>query len=287
LLELTSPAPLAPGRLRLLEPAGSSESALLQQLIDGTYDKPFIEDCGPLRYLHFDLDNVQSVMRHDDPDALCLAYTRKMMTFLLFNAEPRRILLLGLGGGSLAKFCYRHLPGAQITVLEIDPNVLALRDEFQVPPNNERFRVVEGDGVAYIGGRAQRTNAERTAREDVILVDACDRHGLSPTLAAPDLYANLRRRLAVGGVLVMNVCGDPVEIESHIARIRGVFGERLVSLPAKEDGNLIVMGFRTEPSEWDGAELDRRARKLEERFGLAFPRYVRHLVYRMRGAQTI
>jgi spermidine synthase len=196
-------------------------------------------------------------------------------------------LLLGLGGGSLAKFCYRHLPGAHITVLEIDPNVLALREEFQVPPDDERFRVVQGDGVVYIGGRAQRTNSERAAREDVILVDACDRHGLSPTLAAPDLYANLRRRLAVGGVLVMNVCGEPEEIESHIARIRGVFGERLISVPAKEDGNLIVMGFRTEPSEWDGAELDRRARKLEERFGLAFPRYVRHMVYGMRGAHTL
>jgi spermidine synthase len=279
LLELTSPAPLAPGRLRLLEPDGSSESALLKQLIDGTYDKPFIEDCGPLRYLHFDLNNVQSVMRHDDPDALCLAYTRKMMTFLLFNATPRRILLLGLGGGSLAKFCYRHLASAHITVLEIDPNVLALREEFQVPPDNDRFRVVQGDGVAYISGRAPR--------EDVILVDACDRNGLSPTLAAPDLYANLRRRLAVGGVLVMNVCGEPEEIESHIARIRGVFGERIISLPAKEDGNLIVMGFRTEPSAWDGAELDRHARKLEERFGLAFPRYVRHMVYGMRGIQTI
>jgi spermidine synthase len=287
LLELTSPAPLAPGRLRLLEPDGSSESALLKQLIDGTYDKPFIEDCGPLRYLHFGLDNVQSVMRHDDPDALCLAYTRKMMTFLLFNAEPRRILLLGLGGGSLAKFCYRHLPSALITVLEIDSNVLALREEFQVPPDDARFRVVQGDGVAYIGGRAHRTNAQRVQRVDVILVDACDRNGLSPTLAAPDLYASLRRRLAVGGVLVMNVCGESAEIESHIARIRGVFGERLISLPAKEDGNLIVMAFRTEPSEWDGAELDRRARKLEERFGLAFPRYVRHMVYGMRGIQTI
>jgi spermidine synthase len=279
LLELTSPPPLAPGRLRLLEPDGSSESALLKQLIDGTYDKPFIEDCGPLRCLHFDLDNVQSVMRHDDPDALCLAYTRKMMTFLLFNAAPRRLLLLGLGGGSLAKFCYRHLPGAHITVLEIDPNVLALREEFQVPPDNDRFRVVQGDGVAYISGRAPR--------EDVILVDACDRNGLSPTLAAPDLYANLRRRLVVGGVLVMNVCGEPEEIESHIARIRGVFGERIISLPAKEDGNLIVMGFRTEPRAWDGAELDRHARKLEERFGLAFPRYVRHMVYGMRGIQTV
>jgi spermidine synthase len=273
--------------LRLLEPDGSPESALLKQLIDGTYDKPFIEDCGPLRYLHFDLDNVQSVMRHDDPDALCLAYTRKMMTFLLFNAEPRRILLLGLGGGSLAKFCYRHLPGAQITVLEIDPNVLALREEFQVPPDNERFRVVQGDGVAYIGGGSQQTKRRRIAREDVILVDACDRNGLSPTLAAPELYANLRRRLAVGGVLVMNVCGEPTDIESHIARIRGVFGERVISLPAKEDGNLIVMGFRAQPSEWDGAELDRRARKLQERFGLAFPRYVRQMTYRMRGAQII
>jgi spermidine synthase len=287
LLELASPAPLAPGRLRLLEPNGSSEAALLKRLTEGSYDKPFIEDCGPLRYLHFDLDNVQSVMRHDDPNALCLAYTRKMMTFLLFNAEPRRILLLGLGGGSLAKFCYRHLPDAYITVLEIDPNVLALREEFQVPPDDERFRVVEGDCVPYIGCRRPRDGGERVVRQDVILVDACDRNGLSPALSAPDLYANLRRRLAVGGVLVMNVCGDPLEIESHIARIRGVFGERLISLPAKEDGNLIVLGFRTEPHAWDGLELDKHARKLEERFGLAFPRYVRQMVYGMRGVQEI
>ncbi len=269
MLELASPAPLEPGRLRLLEPAGSCESALLKSLADGTYGKPFIEDCGPLRYLHFDLDNVQSVMRHDDPDALCLAYTRKMMSFLLFRADPRRILQLGLGGGSLAKFCYRHFPDASITVIEIDPNVLALRDEFRVPADDDRFRVVQGDGVKYI--------ARNAPREDVILVDACDRYGMSPTLEAADLYANLRRRLSVNGVLVMNLCGEDVEVEGHIGRIRGVFGERLMSLPAKEDGNLIVLGFRSEPREWDGAELDQYARRLEERFGLAFPRYARQL----------
>ncbi len=276
---------MAPGRLRLLEPADSSKSELLGRLADGSYDKPFIEDCGPLRYLHFGLDNVQSVMRHDDPDALCLAYTRKMMTFLLFNAEPRRILLIGLGGGSLPKFCYRHLPDASITVLEIDPNVLALREEFQVPPDNERFRVVQGDGVGYI--------AKRAPREDVILVDACDGNGLSPTLSAPDLYANLRRRLAVSGVLVVNICGEPLDMESHIARIRGVFGERLITLPAKEDGNLIVLGFRTDPDTWegaqleDGAQLDKHARKLEKRFGLAFPRYVRQMAYGTRAGGAI
>jgi len=275
LLEIASPPPLAAGQLRLLEPVGSSHARLLEQLIDGTYNKPFIEDCGPLRYLHFHLDNVQSVMRLDDPDALCLAYTRKMMAFLLFNSEPRRILQLGLGGGSLAKYCYRFLPDAAITVLEIDPDVLALREEFRVPLDDQRFRIVQGNGVEYIAGRG--------ARDDVILVDACDRDGLSPTLSAPDLYANLRRRLTLSGVLVVNICGDEPEVESHLARIRGVFGQRLITLPAKEDGNLIVLGFRMEPRVWDGAELDVHARELQERFGLAFPRYVRQMQYELRG----
>ncbi|MBV8804597.1 MAG: hypothetical protein JO042_06110 [Sinobacteraceae bacterium] len=278
MLELLSPAPLPAGRLRLLEPRDSSGPLLLRRLRDGTYDKPFIQDCGPLRYLHFDLGNVQSVMRHDDPDALCLAYTRKMMAFLLYNDQPRRILLLGLGGGSLAKFCYRHLPSASITVLEIDPNVLALRREFQVPPDDDRFRVMQGDGVAYIAQLEPR-GAHRIAREDVILVDACDKNGVSPTLSSPDLYANLRRRLSIGGVLVMNICGEDIEIESHLARIRGVFGDRLISLPAKEDGNLIVLGFRTGPRAWNGFELDKHARKLEERFGLAFPRFARQMKF--------
>jgi spermidine synthase len=280
LLELVSPPPLEPGRLRLLEPVDSSHAELRRQLIDGTYTKPFIEDCGPLRYLHFDLDNVQSVMRLDDPDALCLAYTRKMMAFLLFNSEPRRILQLGLGGGSLAKFCYRHLPDASITVLEIDSHVLALREEFRVPPDDQRFRVVQGDGVQYIAGRAPRESAKR---EDIILVDACDRVGLSPTLSVPDFYSNLKRRLTVDGVLVMNICGDEADVESHIARIRGVFGQRLIALPAREDGNLIVLGFRADPRVWDGAALDVHARKLEKQFGLAFPRFARQMDYGLRG----
>jgi spermidine synthase len=276
LFEIASPPPLQTGRLRLLEPPDSSETQLRGQLIDGTYSKPFILDCGPLRFLHFDLENVQSVMRQDDPDALCLAYTRKMMTFLLFNPDPRRILLVGLGGGSLAKFCYRHLPSARITVLEIDRHVLALRDEFRVPPDDERFHVLHGDGVCYV--------AHRTTREDVILVDACDRRGLACELSEPGLYSSLRRRLAVGGVLVMNICGDSFEIADHICRIRGVFGKRVIALPVKEDGNLIVLAFRSRLPQWDGAQLDHFACELKQRFGLAFPRSVRRMANRIGAA---
>src|SRR3954447_566512 len=272
---MASPPPLAAGRLRLLEPVDSSHAELLKQLTDGTYKRPFIEDCGPLRYLHFHIDNVQSAMQLDDPYALCLSYTRKMMAFLLFNAQPRRILQLGLGGGSLAKFCHRHLPDAALTVVEIDSDVLALRDEFRVPADDSRFRVVQANGVEYV--------AEPGTRPDVIIVDACDQDGLSPTLEAPDFYGNLRRRLTLNGVLVINICGEEWDVESHLARIRGAFGPRLVTVPAREDGNLVVMGFRRGPARWAGAELDTHARALEKRFGLAFPRYVRQMEYGLRG----
>jgi spermidine synthase len=84
----------------LLEPAGSCGPELRERLLDGTYAKPFIVDQGALRFLQFDLERVQSLMCREDPDTLCLRYTRKMMAFLLFNPQPRRILILGLGGGS-------------------------------------------------------------------------------------------------------------------------------------------------------------------------------------------
>ncbi|HEV7716784.1 MAG TPA: fused MFS/spermidine synthase [Steroidobacteraceae bacterium] len=266
LLEITSPFPMEQGRLRLLEPAGTSESELCERLLKGNYGKPFILDSNVLRFLHFDFNNIQSAMRRDDPNTLCLAYTRQMMAFLLFNPDPRRILLLGLGGGSIAKFCYSHLQSAKITVLEIDPNVIALREEFSVPADDRRFEVVQGDGVDYVtrGG----------PRQDIILIDACDKFGVAPALAAPAFYSNIRRRLAAGGVVVINLCGSPYDCASHFARIQGVFGPRVLSLPVREDGNLIVLGFRPPDRGCDWKELALKAQSLERRFGLDFGSFV-------------
>ena len=72
----------------------------------------------------------QSCMLLDAPDVLALDYTRTLMGFLLFDPRPRSILMVGLGGGSLAKYCHRHLPQADITVVEINPHVIALRERF-------------------------------------------------------------------------------------------------------------------------------------------------------------
>lgn len=155
--------------LRLLEPPGSCRKSLWERVLDGTYDKPFIVDHGARRFLHFDLDAVQSAMHLQYPDRLSLGYTRKMMAFLLFNRAPTRILLLGLGGGSLAKFCYRRLPRATITAVEVNSDVIALRQAFCVPADDERFRVIRADGADYV------TCLERS--KDVILAEKAS-HGV-------------------------------------------------------------------------------------------------------------
>src|SRR5882724_6370671 len=120
LLSIESPFPEAHSMLRVLEPPGSCHEILCKRLFDGTYDKPFIVDNGRRRFLHFDFDAVQSAMETQDPHKLTLAYTRKMMAFLLFKRDPGRILLLGLGGGSLAKFCYKHLGSVALTAIEVN-----------------------------------------------------------------------------------------------------------------------------------------------------------------------
>lgn len=270
LLELPSPFPPTDSRLLLLEPFGARAADLLSQIAQGEYDKPFILDHGALRYLHFNFDRVESAMHRDDPDALCLPYTCTMMAFLLFNPQPDRILLLGLGGGSLAKYCYRRLPTSRITVLETDSNVLALREAFRVPLNDGRFRALHGDGVGYV--------ARRGPPKDVILVDAYDRNGVAPGLATAQFYRAARRRLNERGVLAVNVFGDPRQQLLHAAVIATAFGRRVMLLPVSKYDNIIVLAFRTDAAIHHWERLESVALLLKERLGLDFPLYLRNLV---------
>jgi spermidine synthase len=72
--------------------------------------RPFVKADGDMVSLHFETDAIQSLMSCKDPFALQLPYTKTMMGFLLTNPNPRHILMIGLGGGSMVKFCHEHLP---------------------------------------------------------------------------------------------------------------------------------------------------------------------------------
>jgi spermidine synthase len=182
----------------------------------------------------FQSSDIQSEMSSSDPNALMLSYTRTVTGFLLFNSSPKRIAMIGLGGGSIAKWYYYRLSEADITVIEINPKVIALRKVFRIPSDNHRFHVLQGDGADYV--------AETSDAPEVLIVDGFDNSGQPPQLCSQEFYDDCYRALDANGVLVVNVCGKDDGLS--IARIRRSFHQRvLVVLP--EDGtNRIVFAVK-------------------------------------------
>ena len=107
-----------------------------------------MSEAGGVRTLHFGSDYIQSQMVVGEPDFLALAYTRTMMSFEMFVPRPREIALLGLGGGSIAKWCHRHHAESRITVVEINPQVIAVAEAFDVPPLSEKFCILCDDAAS-------------------------------------------------------------------------------------------------------------------------------------------
>ena len=226
-----------PGTLvRVLEPTEAASAVLCQRLMSGTYDKPFLVEDGKHRAMCFTIDgSVQSEMRIDDPDALVNDYTREMMGFLLFCPEPRRVLMIGLGGGSLVKFCSRHLPSTHVTAVEIDANVIALREHFKIPPDGAGLRIVHGDGARFVADLV-----DTDGLPDVLLVDAYDRNGISPSIAEYEFLEHSRRILGESGVFVMNLAAHESASSIQVERIRHVFGDPVIPVTVGWGGNMVV-----------------------------------------------
>ncbi|WP_395701196.1 transferase [Aquabacterium sp.] len=198
--------------------------------------KPFVHESLTRKTLQFSLCEIQSRMDVRDPHALDLEYTRTMMGFLLFLPQPRHLSMIGLGGGSLAKFCHRHLPDTRLHVIEINPHVIALRDEFHVPPDSERFRVIAGDGAHYV--------RYRSARCDVLMVDGFDYNGQPGSLCSQRFYDDCHELLQPGGMLVVNLhFGHPDHLR-HVERIRRSFSGAVLVVDDEECSNSIVFACK-------------------------------------------
>jgi spermidine synthase len=220
-----------------------------------------------VRRMHFGTETVQSAMRVDDPYALEIGYTRSMMAHLLFHPDPREYLMIGLGGGSTAKWVYRNLPAARTTVVELNPEVLRIaRGYFHVPPDDARLRILIGDGAEYL--------CNNPPAYDVILVDGYDEFSQAAALGTPEFYANCRAALKPNGVLAVNLWGSDPLFHGYVEAISKQFDGLILCLPAEQRGNIIVFGLVRSPNmpKWD--ELRAIGRQLESQYGLEFVRFV-------------
>ncbi|WP_374404743.1 spermidine synthase-like protein [Niveibacterium sp.] len=257
------------GVVRLLEAADADVHRLIRLLRDGEYPRPFVIDDGKLRRLHFTLALVQSEMDVADPFALHAAYTRKMMAFLLFLPRPKHVVIVGLGGGSLTKFCHRHLARTRVTTVEINEDVIALREQFALPPDDARHAIVCADAVEYF--------ASTEDRADVVLLDGYDENGIVPAFCDERFYLAIRARLKPAGLLVCNLAVKGDESAAHIELLREVFRDRVVVQEVAGDGNRIAFAFNDEGYPPDWAAVEREARTLAQRVDLDFTGFAQQL----------
>lgn len=241
--------------------------------------KPYVHEGRGYKALHFSISEVQSRMAVADPDALTLAYTRLMMGCLLLKPAPRRIAMLGLGGGSLVKFCHRHLPQTRIEVAEVNPHVLALRQDFHIPPDDTRLCVAHADGATFIRQLAEPV--------DLLMVDAFTSEGMPPRLGSQRFYDDCHEALQPDGLLVVNLHEGHRHFDAYVGRIQRSFEDAVLVVDDGDLSNSVVFACRGKLLDRSRTTALRRPRGLDPaasaQLADAFTRVRRALLARRRG----
>ena len=205
----------------------------------GHHSRPFVHDDQVTRSLQFTPHGVQSMMCCQRPFDLEVAYTKTMMGFLLAQPHPVHILMIGLGGGSLAKFCYQNLPQTHITVVEINPHVIAMRRQFLIPEDDARLRVVCADGVHFV--------RDAPSCFDVVLIDGFDDQGQSVQLCTQGFYEDCCRIMTTSSVLAVNLDTAHPEYAVFTDRIDQVFNGHSVAVDVIDRNNSISFAVKRLP----------------------------------------
>lgn len=213
-----------------------------------------------VRYLHLGSPWVQGAMRLDAPDQLELRYIRQMMIWTLFQNEPQRIAQLGLGAGSLTRFCYQHFPTTRIDAVEINPEVVqASRLLFNLPPDDERLSVHTVDALDYL--------AAMDGELDVLQIDVYTDQAEHPALESQAFYQACRQALGPQGLLTVNLLGSELVHARNLHALQESFAA-VVWLPETHDGNLVALAF-VNPPKIDFDDLYERAEQIQATLGLA------------------
>lgn len=235
--------------------------------VSSVNDTVDVSEINGVRALHLGSRTVQSAMRIREPFALELTYTRAIMCFLLFHTNARHMLTIGLGGGSVPKYVYANCSEIKSTVVEINPRIIQMaRSQFHVPENDERFEVIEADGLVYL--------AEHTDMTDVLLIDAFDSNGIPPDFCGQDFFDQCAATLKDDGVFVINLWGSDKNFDIYLGRIEQSFDNRVLILPTGKPGNIAVFAFKCNRSDLRLNTLRERARTLEKTHKIEFLQFV-------------
>jgi spermidine synthase len=188
---------LAPVALALLlapRPASAEERVLYER--DSPYHRLLVTEDGTYRWLR--ADNIwHSQMNLKDPHGRGLAYTDYADLAFLFNPAIRRVLVIGLGGGTIPKRFVRDYPQLKVEAVEIDPDVVKIAARYFYVSPGPRLAIHESDGRLFL--------RRSKATWDLIVLDAYYADSVPFFLTTREFFKLAREHLSPGGLIVNNV----------------------------------------------------------------------------------
>lgn len=258
--------------LAVLVPAIASAEVLHEQR--SLYSQILVRQVGTTVCLSFSVrrsQRNQSCMDTRQPSKMLFAYTRMSMASLLFVPAPDRILVVGLGGGTLPTAFAELFPDAQVDAIEIDPAVVAVAERFFGFKASDRLRVHTRDARVW-GKRA----LQRSERFDIIILDAFNGEYIPEHLLTREFLHEMQSLLAEQGVLVANTFAISDLYDHESATYAAVFDD-FINFQTPESANRVVIA----PT----MNLDNHA--IEQRAEVLAPRLKRYAVPIKRYAQMI
>lgn len=221
-----------------------------------------------IRSLHFGSHSRQSSMSLAEPDKLELSYVRAMTSWLLFKDTVDEALIIGLGGGSITKFLLYHFPDCRLKVVEYRQSVVKIARSHFGLPLDPRLKIIIGDGGAFVRQRAQ-TYQEKYP---FLIIDAFDHDGLADSINNEAFFKACQIMLKRDGILAINLWGgtkNPVfqQVALWLGR---VFDWRILFLPVRNRGNIIVLAFNHNVPAFDLKGLKIKAGALEQHYQIEY-----------------
>jgi spermidine synthase len=202
-------------------------------------------------------DRNQTCIDMSDPKRIVFAYARMTMGGLLLNANPQRVLVIGLGGGTLPVALSELYPTATIDTVEIDEAVVRVAKQFFNFTETAQLKVHVSDARVFI-----KRALLRKTQYDLIILDAFTGDYIPEHLMTAEFLEESRNLLTPEGVLVANTFSTSVLYDHESVTYQSVFGDFLNFKLPTTGNRVVIAGRKGLPSDF---QIKSQALKLVDR----------------------
>ena len=230
------------------------------------YRNILVEENGDLRCLKFDEKtrmSSQSCLYKSKPQQLVFNYTKLTFASLLMIDDPKNVLIIGLGGGTLSNVIHELYPEATIENVEIDPAVIKVARDYFAFVENDKVTSKVQDGRIFI-----KRAAIKKQQYDWVILDAFNGDYIPEHLLTKEFFEEIKSVLSPNGIVAANTFSSSKLYQHESATYHAVFGDFINVSTTKNSNRIILAGYKQHPTEQQIASKIARLSPLLSPYGI-------------------